>query len=133
LCFCFVLAHSFHSKHKRTQLRTAQNRQRKQKSLLGLLKSNPLPESTTNTNTDESSPTELVVDDVSPSSTSVPLPPVAGSDRKTRGFRVHIEPRTHTVTRMNKKQKNAIKQEPEEVQDVIPDSSSSISSTIRGF
>jgi hypothetical protein len=35
---------------------------------------------------------------------SPPAPP-PGSDRKTRGFRVHIEPRTHTVTRTNKKGK----------------------------
>ena len=68
-----------HSKHKRTgvaQLRAAQNRQRKPKSLLGHLKDTPTP-----------------------------VEEAPGSDRQTRGFRLHIEPRTHTVTRTHRKQK----------------------------
>jgi hypothetical protein len=56
-------------------------------------------------------------DEISPPA----LPPPPGSDRKTRGFRVHIEPRTHNVTRTNKKQKLTstvkIKQEPVDVSD----------------
>ncbi|CAF1183653.1 unnamed protein product [Adineta ricciae] len=108
-------AHSIHSKHKRTQHRTAQNRQRKQKSLLCLLKpstvlsavSTPVVEVIPSVDT---GPSETFSNDNS--SPTLRPPPLPGSDRKTRGFRVHIEPRTHTVTRTNRKQKLAIKQEP---------------------
>jgi hypothetical protein len=77
---------------------------------------------------------------------SVPIP-LPGSDRQTRGFRFHIEPKTHTITRTNKKQKlietsqistNNIKQEPIELNHLISEASSSSSSTtthvsIKGF
>ena len=62
-----------------------------------------------------------------------PAPPPPGSDRKTRGFRVHIEPRTHTVTRTNKKQKLTIKQEPKEVQEIIAEPSSSLEVPVKGL
>lgn len=65
--------------------------------------------------------------DVSPPSTIAPPP---GSDRKTRGFRVHIEPRTHTVTRTNKKQKITVKQEPIQIKE---EPSSSTDLPIKGW
>ena len=129
-----ISAFSTHSKHKRTgvaQLRAAHNRQRKQKSLLGHLKTNvdistvsspvteELPSLATDTQADVSPTTGTAAD--------IPLVPLlAGSDRQTRGFRVHIEPRTHTITRTNKKSKSAnsnativeIKREPIENQPV---------------
>ncbi len=72
---------------------------------------------------------ETITNEISP-----PIPPPPGSDRKTRGFRVHIEPRTHTVTRTNKKQKITIKQEPIEVNEIISEpSSSSIPIPIKGL
>ncbi|CAF2615518.1 unnamed protein product [Rotaria sp. Silwood2] len=105
---CHVLINTFalsiHSKHKRTQLRVAQNRQRRQKSLLCHLKPNTVsPTVSTNAVEDSSSidcSQETLSNDISSAITPIP-----GSDRKTRGFRLHIEPRTHTVTRTNKKQK----------------------------
>ncbi len=71
---------------------------------------------------------ESITNDISP---PVPLP--AGSDRQTRGFRVHIEPRTHTVTRTNKKQKLTVKQEPIELNEIISEPPSSIQIPIKGF
>jgi hypothetical protein len=137
--FLYLLALSIHSKHKRTQLRTAQNRQRKQKSLLCHLKPDTLPPPPPPLTVDSTStveeilPTdpvpELPINDISP-----PAAPPPGSDRKTRGFRVHIEPRTHTVTRTNKKQKLTVKQEPGEVTEPTPEpSSSSIQPPIKGL
>jgi len=68
--------------------------------------------------------------------TPISLP---GSDRQTRGFRVHIEPKTHRITRTNKKQKLLntndqtstinIKQEPIEMNTIISEASSSSSSS----
>lgn len=117
------LAFSTHSKHKRTQLRAAQNRYRKQKSLLGHLKSatpsnlaSPIVEEPpTNEMSMDTQTTTISNDDLPQTITSHPLP---GSDRQTRGFRVHIEPKTHTVTRTNKKQKTIvnIKQEPVQIE-----------------
>lgn len=46
-----------------------------------------------------------------------------GSDRQTRGFRVHIEPKTHTVTRMNKKQKISVNIKQEHVEIKVEPSS----------
>lgn len=117
------LAFSTHSKHKRTQLRAAQNRYRKQKSLLGHLKSatpsnisSPIVEEPPSNemsidNQVTTTTTETVLNNDLSQTSSNNLP---GSDRQTRGFRVHIEPKTHTVTRTNKKQKSSvnIKQEP---------------------
>ncbi|CAF3448369.1 unnamed protein product [Rotaria sp. Silwood1] len=105
---CHILINTFalsiHSKHKRTQLRIAQNRQRRQKSLLCHLKPNTVPSTVSTDVVEETSsidqPQETVSNDISSVISSIP-----GSDRKTRGFRLHIEPRTHTVTRTNKKQK----------------------------
>lgn len=68
---------------------------------------------------------------------TVPIP-LPGSDRQTRGFRFHIEPKTHTITRTNKKQKLMdtseisaidIKQEPIENSQLVSEASSSSSST----
>ncbi|CAF2026421.1 unnamed protein product [Rotaria magnacalcarata] len=120
---CYILINTFalsiHSKHKRTQLRAGQNRQRKQKSLLCHLKPNPIiptvPIVPTNVLVNESSSIDQSKEILSNDISSV-ITPIPGSDRKTRGFRLHIEPRTHTVTRTNKKQKLTstvtIKQEP---------------------
>ena len=66
---------------------------------------------------------DLANNDVSPPPSAAVPPP--GSDRKTRGFRVHIEPRTHTVTRTNKKQKIIVKQEPIQIKEE-PSSSTNI-------
>ena len=65
--------------------------------------------------TNEMSQTNVLNDDLPQTAASNPLP---GSDRQTRGFRVHIEPKTHTVTRTNKKQKTIvnIKQEPVQIE-----------------
>jgi hypothetical protein len=77
----------------------------------------------------------MLTNDISPPS----LPPPPGSDRKTRGFRVHIEPRTHNVTRTNKKQKLTstvkIKQELIDLPDntSIDSSSSTIQIPIKGL
>ncbi len=72
-------------------------------------------------NSQTTTTTEINSNDLSQSA-PIPLP---GSDRQTRGFRVHIEPKTHTVTRTNKRQKlihineqtsnKNIKQEPVEI------------------
>jgi hypothetical protein len=70
-----------------------------------------------------------IINDISPPAP----PPPPGSDRKTRGFRVHIEPRTHTVTRTNKKQKLTVKQEPIEIKEIIAEPSSSIEIPIKGL
>ncbi|CAF4128379.1 unnamed protein product [Adineta steineri] len=121
---CHILINTFalsiHSKHKRTQLRAAQNRQRKQKSLLCHLKTSTNP-STVSTPAVEESPAIEPSPETLTNDSSSPIPPPPGSDRKTRGFRVHIEPRTHTVTRTNRKQKLTstvtIKQEPMEIND----------------
>lgn len=59
------------------------------------------------------------------------------TDRKTRGFRVHIEPRTHTVTRTNKRQKltsnDLIKQEPIDCSNIKTESSSTVEIATKGF
>ena len=128
--YLLKLALSIHSKHKRTQ-----NKQRKQKSLLGNLKPNIISTNivvvASSTPIIEQLPsTEIIINNISPPN----LPP-PGSDRKTRGFRVHIEPRTHTVTRTNRKQKITIKQEPIEIKPIIKEepSSSLIPITIKGW
>ncbi len=131
--FVYCLAYSTHSKHKRHHLRAAQNRYRKQKSLLGHLKGpttssnvpspviEELPTNEFSTDSQTTTTTEINSNDLSQSA-PIPLP---GSDRQTRGFRVHIEPKTHTVTRTNKRQKlihineqkkaKNVKQEPVEI------------------
>jgi hypothetical protein len=124
------LVFSTHSKHKRTHLRAAQNRYRKQKSLLGHLKNVTIPSNISSPVVEESSTINI-----NDASQSIPIP-LPGSDRQTRGFRVHIEPKTHTITRTNKKQKLIntnnqistidIKQEPIEVNNIISEASSSI-------
>lgn len=115
ICLFFCLAFSTHSKHKRTQLRAAQNRYRKQKFLLGHLKSATPSSPTVEEPVANEMTTNLSNDDLpQTTTTNNPLP---GSDRQTRGFRVHIEPKTHTVTRTNKKQK--IKQEPVQIETKI--------------
>ena len=138
MCFFFSPAFSTHSKHKRTQLRAAQNRYRKQKSLLGHLKSatpssnisSPLieepPSNEMLVNHQTTTTTETPPDNDLPQTTSNLLP---RSDQPTRGFRVHVEPKTHTVTRTNKRQKSSmnIKEEPVEV-NVKPSESSPTSS-----
>ncbi|CAF0809357.1 unnamed protein product [Rotaria sordida] len=105
---CHILINTFalsiHSKNKRTQLRVAQNRQRRQKSLLCHLKSNTIPPAVSTHVVEESSSIDRSQETLSNDISSV-ITPIPGSDRKTRGFRLHIEPRTHTVTRTNKKQK----------------------------
>ena len=73
-----------------------------------------------------------------PTQTSDTLP-LPGSDRQTRGFRVYIEPKTHTITRTNKKQKvieksesstaSDIKQEPVEINHGVSETSSSSTSS----
>ncbi|UJR23902.1 hypothetical protein I4U23_026874 [Adineta vaga] len=128
---CHILINTFalsiHSKHKRTQLRTAQNRQRKQKSLLCHFKPNSIPPTVSTPVAEEISSIEQTSEQLS-NDNSLPIlpPPPPGSDRKTRGFRVHIEPRTHTVTRTNRKQKLSIKQEPREPKEIKSEPSSSI-------
>lgn len=96
---------------------------------------NPTPTPPSSTTTDVSTPVieELPSMDTITNEISPPNPPPPGSDRKTRGFRVHIEPRTHTVTRTNKKQKITIKQEPIEVKEIITEPSSSIEIPIKGL
>ena len=100
------------------------------------LPSTEIRTATVNTN-DESEilPTTINNNDGSSSSTQISLP---GSDRQTRGFRVHIERKTHTVTRTNKKQKLTdttetstmnIKQEPIEINNVTCEAFSSSSSS----
>lgn len=125
-----------HSKHKRTQLRAAQNRQRKQKSLLCHLKPNTIPSDVSASTVEASTPTDGTLETLSNDISSV-ITPLPGSDRKTRGFRVHIEPRTHTVTRTNKKQKITpsitIKEELIEVNDIKSEPSSSIEIPIKGL
>jgi len=73
-------------------------------------------------------------------SQSIPIP-LPGSDRQTRGFRVHIEPKTHTITRTKKKKKLIdtndqtptidIKQESIEVNNIISEPSSSTNLPIK--
>ncbi|CAF1010355.1 unnamed protein product [Adineta ricciae] len=137
---CHILSNTFAfsiiSKNKRGQLRAAQNRFRRQKSLLCHLK-------TTTSSSNVSSP---VVEEAPPIDASTTMPiqtsdtlPLPGSDRQTRGFRVYIEPKTHTITRTNKKQKvieksesstaNDIKQEPVEVNHGVSETSSSSTSS----
>ena len=138
VCFFFSPAFSTHSKHKRTQLRAAQNRYRKQKSLLGHLKSAtpssnissplveepPSNEMSMDSQTATTATTEIVSNNDLSQTTSNLLP---GSDRQTRGFRVHIEKKTHTITRTNRKQKSSmnIKQEPVENNPKTSESSAS--------
>ncbi|CAM4749184.1 unnamed protein product [Rotaria magnacalcarata] len=141
---CHILRNTFafssHSKPKRPQLRAAQSRYRKQKSLLCHLK-NTLEASNVSSPVVEELPsielqtTATNTSDISPS-VPVSLP---GCDRQTRGFRVHIERKTHTVTRTNRKQKLVnneeissinVKQEPIEINNMTSEaSSSSLSST----
>jgi uncharacterized surface protein with fasciclin (FAS1) repeats len=147
-----LLAFSTHSKHKRTQLRAAQNRYRKQKSLLCHLKPPTIPVDVPSPVVEEFPSNESSIDipttimntnDIlQPISISLPV-----SDRQTRGFRVHIEPKTHRITRTNKKQKLInindqistinIKEEPIEINNITSESSSSSSLTthapIKGF
>ncbi|CAF1122100.1 unnamed protein product [Rotaria sp. Silwood1] len=136
---CHILSNTFafsiHSKHKRSQLRAAQNRYRKQKSLLCHLKNTSIPSNVSSPIVEELpiseiQPTIINTTDILPT-ISNPLP---GSDRQTRGFRVHIERKTHNVTRTNKKQKLIntndkptidIKQEPIEINNVTSELSSS--------
>ncbi|CAF4462189.1 unnamed protein product, partial [Rotaria sp. Silwood2] len=140
---CHILTNTFafstHSKHKRPQLRAAQNRYRKQKSLLCHLKNTPVPSNVPSPVVEELATTEIqpaIVNttDISPT-VAIPLP---GCDRQTRGFRFHIERKTHTITRTNKKQKLIntddisninIKQEPIEINNITSEVSSSSSST----
>ena len=87
-----------------------------------------------------------VVEEAPPIDASTTLPtqisdtlPLPGSDRQTRGFRVYIEPKTHTITRTNKKQKvietsesptaSDIKQEPVEINHGVSETSSSSTSS----
>ena len=103
----FLLAFSTHSKHKRTQLRAAQNRYRKQKSLLCHLKNTQVSSNISSPIVEELPSIDIqtiIVNNTNDVSQSLPIP-LPGSDRQTRGFRVHIEPKTHTITRTNKKQK----------------------------
>ena len=151
LFFFRCLAHSTHSKHKRPQLRAAQNRYRKQKSLLGHLKG-PTTSSNVPSPVIEELPTNefstdsqtTTTNEINSTDLSQPAPiPLPGSDRQTRGFRVHIEPKTHTVTRTNKKQKSThtneqkaaknIKQEPVEINNNKNTSESSSFITQRGL
>lgn len=135
----FFIAFSTHSKPKRPQLRAAQNRYRKQKSLLCHLKPVPVTSDVPSPVIEELPSTEIQSTHVSANEASpsiqVSLP---GCDRQTRGFRVHIERKTHTVTRTNKKQKLPdtnepstinVKQEPIEISNVISEASSSSSTT----
>ena len=148
--YYLLLAFSTHSKHKRTQLRAAQNRYRKQKSLLGHLKApttsssipSPVVEELPSNESSTDIPTAAGINtDDSSHAVAMPLP---GSDRQTRGFRVHIEPKTHTITRTNKKQKlmntndqttttAIVKQEPVEMNHITSESSSSSSSLTTHF
>jgi hypothetical protein len=117
--------------------------------LLCHLKNPPISSNVSSPVIEELPPTEtpLVIDNSNDISQPTPMP-LPGSDRQTRGFRVHIEPKTHTVTRTNKKQKVTntndipiidIKQEPVEVNHITPEVSSSTPSTtttvvsIKGF
>jgi hypothetical protein len=116
------------------QLRAAQNRQRKQKTLLSHLKTNSITPTV-------SSPVSEELPSIEMSTTiiDIPIPPIPpGSDRQTRGFRVHIEPKTHTITRTNKKQKLLnlneistiiVKQEPIDISNIVSELSSSSSSS----
>jgi hypothetical protein len=137
--FSFLIAFSTHSKHKRTQLRAAQNRYRKQKSLLCHLKTLTTSSNVLSPVVEElpSTDIETIIVNTNDVLPSVPIP-LPGSDRQTRGFRFHIEPKTHTITRTNKKQKlidtsqistSNIKQEPIELNHFISEASSSSSST----
>ena len=131
------LALSTHSKHKRTQLRNAQNRQRKQKSLLCHLKTNTKLESVPIPIVKESSSTYRSSKALSNNNSSVAAAALPTSNRTTRGFRVHIEPRTHTVTRTSKKEKLsstiAVKQELTDHQNIKKESSPPIEIPIQGF
>ncbi len=98
--------------------------------MLGHLKNVTIPSNISSPVVEESSTINI-----NDASQSIPIP-LPGSDRQTRGFRVHIEPKTHTITRTNKKQKLIntnnqistidIKQEPIEVNNIISEASSSI-------
>ncbi|UJR24893.1 hypothetical protein I4U23_006260 [Adineta vaga] len=138
---CHILSNTFafsiHSKHKRSQFRAAQNRYRKQKSLLCHLKNTTISSNVSSPVVEESPSIEMSSTTITSTHDPLPLP---GSDRQTRGFRVHIEPKTHTITRTNRKQKVidaskvssiAIKQESVEINQhgVSETSSSSSSST----
>ncbi|CAF1155621.1 unnamed protein product [Adineta steineri] len=130
---CHILSNTFtfstHSKHKRTQLRVAQNRYRKQKSLLCHLKSKTISTSVPSPTIEQLPLTEIAnTNDVLPI-TTVPVS-YPGSDRQTRGFRFHIERKTHKITRTNKKPEVINnEQEPIETNHLISEASSSSSST----
>ncbi len=75
------------------------------KKIIQLLSVPPPPpsDSTTPVAVEEVSPTEQITNDLSP-----PILPPPGSDRKTRGFSCSYRPRTHNITRTNRKQKNKL-------------------------
>ncbi|CAF1510884.1 unnamed protein product [Rotaria sordida] len=144
---CHILTNTFafstHSKHKRSQLRAAQNRYRKQKSLLCHLKNTSITSNISSPVVEELPTTDIQTTIINTNDILPTIPiPLPGCDRQTRGFRFHIERKTHTITRTNKKQKLIntndtstinIKQEPIEINNITSEvvSSSSTNHSIK--